>query len=107
MSSEDHPLADYSCTPFLLLQALRRLHPRLPLPALSPLRHPIPPPPSVYNFAFMKLVFEVKTKPVTQAFIIIAIVAVSSGSLASITIYSQETMVCIFCFVILAFTVYI
>ena len=54
----------------------------------------------------MKLVFEVKTEPVTQATIIIAIVTVSSVSLASIAIYSADTTVCIFCSIVLAITVY-
>jgi hypothetical protein len=55
----------------------------------------------------MKLVFEIKTEPVTQATIIIAIVTVSSGSLASIAIYAQNTSVSIFCSVALAVIVYI
>ena len=54
----------------------------------------------------MKLVFELKTEPVTQATIIIAIVTVSSGSLASIAIYSADTKVCISCSIVLAITVY-
>ena len=55
----------------------------------------------------MKLVFEIKTEPVTQASIIIAIVTVSSGSLASIAIYAQHTSVSIFCSMALAVIVYI
>ena len=55
----------------------------------------------------MKLVFEVKTEPVTQAAIIVAIVTVSSGLLAVIAIYLQNTTVCIFCSIVLAITVYI
>jgi hypothetical protein len=54
----------------------------------------------------MKLVFEIKTEPVTQATIIVVIVTVSSGSLASIAIYSQSTYVHIFCCVILAIVIY-
>jgi hypothetical protein len=54
----------------------------------------------------MKLVFEIKTEPVTQATIIVAIIMVSSGSLASIPIDSQSTSVSIFCCVILAIVVY-
>jgi hypothetical protein len=54
----------------------------------------------------MKLVFGIKTEPVAQAAIIIAIVTMSSGSLASIAIYSQSTPVCIFCSVVLAIVVY-
>jgi hypothetical protein len=55
----------------------------------------------------MKLVSEIKTDPVTQATIIIAIVTVSSGSLASIALYAQNTSVSIFCSVALAVIVYI
>ena len=55
----------------------------------------------------MKLVFEIKTEPVTQAAIIIAIVTVSSGSLASLGIYAHNTTVSICCSVTLAFIVYI
>ena len=54
----------------------------------------------------MKLVFEVKTEPVTQSAIIVTIVTVSSGSLTSIAIYSQNTTVCVFCSIILDITVY-
>ena len=56
----------------------------------------------------MKFILEVKTKLVTQAAIIIAIVTVSfgSGSLASIAIYSQNMTVCIVCSIVLAITVY-
>ncbi len=54
----------------------------------------------------MKLVFEIKTEPVTQATIIVAVVAFSSGSLASIAIYSQSTLVSIFCAIVLAVIVY-
>jgi hypothetical protein len=54
----------------------------------------------------MKLVFEVKTEPVAQAAIIVVIVTVSSGSLASIVISSQNTMVCNFCSIVLTVTVY-
>ena len=55
----------------------------------------------------MKLVFEIKTEPVTQATIIIAIVTVSSGSLASLKIYAHNTSVSICCSVTLTFIVYI
>jgi hypothetical protein len=55
----------------------------------------------------MKLVFEIKTEPVTQATIIIAIVTAASGSLATIAIYGQNTTVSIFCSVVLAVIVYI
>jgi hypothetical protein len=54
----------------------------------------------------MKLVFEIKTEPVTKATIIIAIVAVSSGLLASIVIYSQSPLVSVFCAIVLVVIVY-
>jgi hypothetical protein len=55
----------------------------------------------------MKFAFKIKTEPVTQATIIIAIVTVSSGSLASIAIYSQSLLVCVFCAIVLAIIVYV
>jgi hypothetical protein len=54
----------------------------------------------------MKLVFEIKTEPVTQATIIVAVVAFSSGSLASIAIYSQSPSVGVFCAIVLAVIIY-
>jgi hypothetical protein len=55
----------------------------------------------------MKLVFEIKTEPVTQASIIIAVVASSSGSLAVIAVYSDSpSSVCVFCAIVLAIIVY-
>jgi hypothetical protein len=54
----------------------------------------------------MKLVFEIKTEPVTQASIIVAVVAFSSGSLATIAIYSQSPSVCVICTIVLAVIVY-
>ena len=54
----------------------------------------------------MKFVLKVKMEPVTQAAIIVAIVTVSSGSLASIAIYSQNMTVSIVCSIVLAITVY-
>ena len=54
----------------------------------------------------MKLVFEIKTEPVTQASIIISIVAFSSGSLATIAVYSNSHLVCVFCAIILLLIVY-
>jgi hypothetical protein len=54
----------------------------------------------------MKLVLEIKTEPVTQASIIVAVVAFSSGSLASIAIYSQSSSVCVCCAIALAIIVY-
>ena len=54
----------------------------------------------------MKFAFEIKTEPVTQATIIIAVVASSSGSLAAITVYSASPLVCVFCAIVLAIIVY-
>ncbi len=54
----------------------------------------------------MKLVFEIKTEPVTQASIIIAVVAFSSGSLATIAVYSNSNSVCVFSAFILLLIVY-
>jgi hypothetical protein len=54
----------------------------------------------------MKLVFEIKTEPVTQASIIIAVVAFSSGSLATIAVYSESPSVCVSCAIVLALIVY-
>jgi hypothetical protein len=55
----------------------------------------------------MILVFEIKTEPVTQAGIIVAIVAFSSGSLALIATYSQSPLVSVFCKIVLAVVVYL
>jgi hypothetical protein len=54
----------------------------------------------------MKLVFEIKTEPVTQASIIFAVVAFSSGMLALIAIYSQSPPVSVLCVIVLAIVVY-
>jgi len=43
---------------------------------------------------------------VTQATIIIAVVASSSGSLAAIALYSDSSSVCLFCAIVLAIIVY-
>jgi hypothetical protein len=55
----------------------------------------------------MKFAFEIKTEPVTQAAIIIAIVTFSSGSLAMVTIYTQSPPVSIICSVVLSIIVYL
>ena len=55
----------------------------------------------------MKFAFEIKTEPVTQASIIVAVIAFSSGSLATIAIYAQSPPVSIICLVVLAFIVYL
>ena len=54
----------------------------------------------------MKLVFEIKTKPVTQAFIIVTIVTSSSSALALIATYSNSQPVCILGALILALAIY-
>ncbi len=55
----------------------------------------------------MKFAFKIKTKLVTQAVIIITIVASSSGCLATITIYTQSPPVSVFCLVVLAVIIYL
>ncbi len=54
----------------------------------------------------MKLVFQVKIGPVTQACIIVAIIALSSGSLALIAIYPQSPTISVLCAFALAIVVY-
>jgi hypothetical protein len=55
----------------------------------------------------MKFAFEIKTEPVTQAAIIIAVVAFSSVSLASLAIYLGSSSAGIVCTIILAVIVYL
>ena len=55
----------------------------------------------------MKFAFEIKTEPVTQASVIVAVIAFSSGSLATIAIYAQSPPVSVICSVVLAFIVYL
>jgi hypothetical protein len=55
----------------------------------------------------MKLVFKIKTEPVTQATIIISVVAFASGSLATIAIYVNSPIAGIICAIILAIIVYL
>ena len=55
----------------------------------------------------MKFAFEIKTELATQATIIVAVVAFSSGSLAAITIYANSPTVSTFCAVVLAIVVYL
>jgi hypothetical protein len=55
----------------------------------------------------MKFAFKIKMEQVMQAAIIIAIVAFSSGSLAMIAIYSNNSTVSTFCAVVLAVVVYL
>jgi hypothetical protein len=54
----------------------------------------------------MKIAFKIKAKPVTQASIIVAVVAFSSNSLALIATYLQSPLVSAFCAAILAVIVY-
>jgi hypothetical protein len=54
----------------------------------------------------MKLVFEIKTEPITQAFIIVAVVTSSSGALALIATYSNSQPVCVLGALVLALVVY-
>jgi hypothetical protein len=55
----------------------------------------------------MKFAFEIKTEPVMQAAIIIAVVAFSSGSLATVTIYTNNSTVSTFYAVALAVIIYL
>ena len=57
----------------------------------------------------MKFAFEIKTEPVTQtqASIIVAVIAFSSGSLATIAIYALSPPVSVICSVALAFIIYL
>jgi hypothetical protein len=54
----------------------------------------------------MKLIFEVKTEPVTQASIIIGVIAFSTGALTLIAIYSYSPLVCSLCAIVLAIIIY-
>ncbi len=55
----------------------------------------------------MKFAFKGKTEPVTQASIVVAVVAFSSGLLATIAIYTQSPPISVICLVLLAFIVYL
>jgi hypothetical protein len=55
----------------------------------------------------MKFAFEIKTEPVTQAAIIVAVIAFSSGSLATVAVYAQSPPVSIICLVVLTIIVYL
>ncbi len=55
----------------------------------------------------MKFAFEIKTKPVTQAVIIIGVLAFSSGLLATIAVYLSVALTGIICAIILAVIVYL
>jgi hypothetical protein len=55
----------------------------------------------------MKFAFEIKTELVTQAAIMIAIIAFSSGSLATVAIYANSPTVSTFCPVVLAIIIHL
>ncbi len=55
----------------------------------------------------MKLVFEIRTEPMTQATIIIGVVAFASSSFATIAIYINSPIAGIICAVILVIIVYL
>jgi hypothetical protein len=56
----------------------------------------------------MKFAFKIKTKPVTQAAVIIGVIAFASGSLTTIAIYVDTPLARIlFCAVALAVIVYL
>jgi hypothetical protein len=55
----------------------------------------------------MKFAFKIKTEPVMQAAIIVAIVDFSSSSLRMIALYTQSPLVSTFCTVVLAVIVYL
>jgi hypothetical protein len=55
----------------------------------------------------MKFAFEIKTEPVTQAVIIIGVVAFASGSLAPTAIYLGSPSAGIVCAIVLAIIVYL
>ncbi len=55
----------------------------------------------------MKLVFKVKTKPMTQATIIVGVAAFASGSRATIVICIDSPIAGIICAIVLAVVVYL
>ena len=80
---------------FLSRKHLHRLFPSSPFYHL----------PHLLLAPLMKFAFEIKTEPVTQAVIIIAVVAFSSRSLATVAIYAQSLPVSIICLVVPAIVV--
>jgi hypothetical protein len=68
---------------------------------------PIFPSPPSLPAPGMKFAFEIKTEPVTQAAVIVAVIAISSGSLATIAVYAQSPPVSVTCTVALAVIVYL
>jgi hypothetical protein len=63
--------------------------------------------PSLPSAPGMKFAFKIKAEPVMQAAIIVAVVAFSSGSLATIAIYTNNLTVSTFCAVVLAIVIYL
>jgi hypothetical protein len=55
----------------------------------------------------MKFAFEIKTEPMTQAAVIIGVIAFASGSLATIAIYVDSPLVGITCAFVLAVIIYL
>ncbi len=55
----------------------------------------------------MKFAFEIKTKPVTQVAIIVAVLTFSFGFLAMIAIYANSPTISTFCAVVLATIIYL
>jgi hypothetical protein len=55
----------------------------------------------------MKFAFRIKAEPITQAAIIIGIIAFSSGSLASVVVYLGTPSAGIVCAIVLAVIVYL
>jgi hypothetical protein len=63
---------------------------------------PSPPSPPASG---MKFAFEIKTETVTQAAVIVAVIAFSSGFLATIAVYAQSPTISVTCAVALAIIV--
>jgi hypothetical protein len=76
------------------------------LHTLFPLSPFLPSPPSLLA-PLMKFAFEIKTEPVTQAAIVVAVVAFSSSSLATVAVYAQSPTISVICLVVLAIIVYL
>ena len=55
----------------------------------------------------MKFAFKIKTEPVTQAAIIVAVIAFSSGSLAMIEFYTRSLTISVTCTIALVVIVYL
>jgi hypothetical protein len=68
---------------------------------------PFLPSPPLPLAPLMKFAFEIKTEPVTQATIIVAVITFSPRSLTIIAIYAQSPPLSVICLVVLAFIVYL